>query len=88
MQTRIARARASLDWPVTLLIVVVSLFLLKELRHKAMIEDCLLASRNNCDTVVAMLTARPTRDSPASPIVLTAAPSVGSVPCDQQAPGD
>jgi len=40
---------------VTLLIVVVSLFLLKELRHKAMIEDCLLASRNNCDTVVAML---------------------------------
>jgi hypothetical protein len=40
---------------VTLLIVVVCLFLLKELHNKAAIEDCLLAGRNNCDTVVARL---------------------------------
>ena len=38
---------------VTLLIVVVSLFLLRELHDKAAIEDCLLAGRNNCDAVVA-----------------------------------
>ena len=40
---------------VTLLIVVVCLFLLRELHNKAAIEDCLLAGRNNCDTVVARL---------------------------------
>jgi hypothetical protein len=42
---------------VTLLVVVVSLFLLRELHHKAMIEDCLLAGRANCDAVVASLNA-------------------------------
>jgi len=40
---------------VTLLIVVVCLFLLKELHNKAAIEDCLLAGRSNCDAVVARL---------------------------------
>jgi hypothetical protein len=40
---------------VTLLIVVVCLFLLKELHNKAAIEDCLLAGRNNCDSIVAKL---------------------------------
>ena len=40
---------------VTLLIVVVSLFLLRELHNKGAIEDCLLAGRNNCDAVVASL---------------------------------
>jgi len=40
---------------VTLLIVVACLFLFQELRNKAMIEDCLLSGRNNCDTVVAKL---------------------------------
>lgn len=38
---------------VTLLIVVVCLFLLRELHKKAAIEDCLLAGRNNCDVIVA-----------------------------------
>ncbi len=42
---------------ITLLVVVVSLFLLKELHNKAMVEDCLLAGRNNCDAVVAALYA-------------------------------
>lgn len=40
---------------VTLLIVVVCLFLLRELHNKAAIEDCLLAGRNNCDAVVASI---------------------------------
>jgi uncharacterized membrane protein len=42
---------------ITLLVVVVSLFLLKELHNKAMIEDCLLSGRSNCDAVVAALYA-------------------------------
>jgi hypothetical protein len=42
---------------ITLLIVVVSLFLLRELHNKAAIEDCLLAGRSNCDAVVASLYA-------------------------------
>ena len=40
---------------VTLLIVVVCLFLLRQLHHKGAIEDCLLAGRANCDAVVAKL---------------------------------
>jgi hypothetical protein len=40
---------------VTLLIVVVCLFLLRELHNKAAIEDCLLAGRSNCDSIVAKL---------------------------------
>jgi len=39
----------------TLLLLVVGLFLVHELHHKAMIEDCLLSGRNNCDMVVARL---------------------------------
>jgi len=42
---------------VTLLVVVVSLFLLKELHIKAAIEDCLMSGRSNCDAVVASLQA-------------------------------
>jgi uncharacterized membrane protein len=42
---------------ITLLIVVVCLFLLKELHNKTAIEDCLLAGRSNCDAVVASLYA-------------------------------
>jgi hypothetical protein len=42
---------------VTLLVVVVSLFLLRELHIKAAIEDCLMAGRSNCDAVVASLHA-------------------------------
>lgn len=37
---------------VTLAILVVSLFLMKELHHKAMIEDCLLSGRANCDALL------------------------------------
>jgi hypothetical protein len=40
---------------VTLLVVVVCLFLLKQLHDKAAFEDCLLAGRSNCDMIVAML---------------------------------
>jgi uncharacterized membrane protein len=40
---------------VTLLIVVVCLFLLKELHNKGAIEDCMLSGRTNCDVVVARL---------------------------------
>ena len=39
---------------VVLLLVVVSLFLIRTLHAKCLVEDCLLAGRNNCD---AMLTS-------------------------------
>ena len=35
-----------------LFLVVVSLFLVKELQCKAMVEDCLMAGRSNCDAVL------------------------------------
>ena len=38
---------------VTLLLLVVGLFLVRELHAKASIEDCLLAGRSNCDRVAA-----------------------------------
>jgi ubiquinone/menaquinone biosynthesis C-methylase UbiE len=37
---------------VTLLLVVVGLFLIHQLRHKGLIEDCLLAGGRNCDAVL------------------------------------
>lgn len=37
---------------VTLLLLVVGLFLVHELHNKAMIEDCLLSGRSNCDAVL------------------------------------
>ncbi len=40
---------------VTLLVVIVCVFLLKQLHAKAAIEDCLLAGRNNCDLILARL---------------------------------
>ncbi len=40
---------------ITLLLLVVGLFLVHELHNKAMIEDCLLSGRNNCDAVLSNL---------------------------------
>jgi hypothetical protein len=37
---------------VALLLVVIGLFLVRELHAKSAIEDCLLAGRSNCDAVV------------------------------------
>ena len=37
---------------VILLLLVVGLFLVQTLRTKALIEDCLLSGRRNCDTFV------------------------------------
>ncbi len=37
---------------ITLLLLVVGLFLVRELHNKAMIEDCLLSGRSNCDAVL------------------------------------
>ncbi len=36
---------------ITLLLLVVGLFLVRELHAKAAIEDCLMAGRSNCDLV-------------------------------------
>ena len=38
---------------VTLLLVVVGLFLIRQLHHKCVVEDCLLSGRRNCDVVLA-----------------------------------
>jgi len=38
---------------VTLLLLVAGLFLVRELHAKAVVEDCLLAARSNCDRVAA-----------------------------------
>lgn len=38
---------------VALFLVVVSLYVLRQLATKAAIEDCLLASRSNCDVIVS-----------------------------------
>lgn len=40
---------------VSLLIVVVCVFLLKQLQSKTAIEDCLMAGRNNCDALITKL---------------------------------
>jgi hypothetical protein len=37
---------------ITLLLLVIGLFLVRELHAKAAIEDCLLAGRSNCDWLV------------------------------------
>jgi len=37
---------------ITLLLLVIALFLIRELHTKAQIEDCLLAGRSNCDILV------------------------------------
>lgn len=39
---------------VTLLLLVIGLFLVKELRAQARIEDCLMAGRSNCDIEVSL----------------------------------
>ncbi len=38
---------------VALLLVVVGLFLIHQLHHKCVVEDCLLSGRTNCDAVLA-----------------------------------
>ncbi len=38
---------------VALLLVVVGLFLIRQLHEKSMIEDCLMSGRTNCDKVLA-----------------------------------
>ena len=40
---------------VTLLLIVVSLFLLRQLQITSRVEDCMLANRINCDMLVARL---------------------------------
>lgn len=40
---------------ITLLLLVIGLFLVHELHNKAMVEDCLLSGRSNCDAVLANL---------------------------------
>jgi hypothetical protein len=37
---------------ITLLLLVVGLFLVRELHAKAMVEDCLMSGRTNCDVVL------------------------------------
>jgi hypothetical protein len=37
---------------ITLLLLVIGLFLIRELHAKAQIEDCLMAGRSNCDILV------------------------------------
>ena len=40
---------------ITLLLLVIGLFLVHALHNKAMVEDCLLSGRSNCDAVLANL---------------------------------
>lgn len=40
---------------ITLLLLVVGLFLVHELHTKAMIEDCLMSGRSNCDALISTL---------------------------------
>jgi hypothetical protein len=40
---------------ITLLLLVVGLFLIRELHSKAVLEDCLLSGRSNCDVVISGL---------------------------------
>lgn len=40
---------------ITLLLLVLGLFLIRELHAKSAIEDCLMAGRGNCDHVADML---------------------------------
>jgi hypothetical protein len=40
---------------ITLLLLVLGLFLVRELHAKAVIEDCLMSGRSNCDIVIGAL---------------------------------
>jgi hypothetical protein len=40
---------------VTLLVLVICMFLLRQLQHTMVIENCLMAGRNNCDMLVPKL---------------------------------
>lgn len=40
---------------ITLLVLVISVFLTRQLQTKSAIENCLLAGRNNCDILVPKL---------------------------------
>jgi uncharacterized membrane protein len=53
-QTAANRQTASLaGMAVALFLVVVGLFLIHELHRKAVVEDCLMANRINCDKVLS-----------------------------------
>ena len=40
---------------ISLLVVVICVFLLKQLHSKSTLEDCLMAGRYNCDALIARL---------------------------------
>ena len=46
---------------VTLIVLVVCVFLVKQLHTKSTIEDCLLAGRQVCDPAIAKMTGKPLR---------------------------
>ena len=46
---------------VSLLVVVVSVFLIKQLAATARTEDCLLAGRLSCDPMIAQINHKPIR---------------------------
>ena len=48
---------------ITLLLLVVGLFLVRELHAKALIEDCLMSGRINCDSLVTRRTSDPRIES-------------------------
>jgi hypothetical protein len=59
------RQTASLAAVVVILVLLIGgLFLVQQLRTAARIEDCLLAGRTNCDTLVASQHGRLPNDNP------------------------
>jgi hypothetical protein len=40
---------------VTLLVIVICVFLMKQLHAKSVLEDCLMSGRSNCDLILARL---------------------------------
>lgn len=40
---------------ITLLLLVIGLFLIRELQAKSAVEDCLLAGRSNCDLMISAI---------------------------------
>lgn len=48
------RTRSLAGLAVTLAVLVVCVFLVKQLAFTSKVEDCLMANRSNCDRLVAM----------------------------------
>ena len=48
--TRVTNSLAAMAFALAL--VVVGLFLVQQLAHKARVEDCLLSGRRNCDAMI------------------------------------